>query len=130
MDASLQAYLGGPCRSRFYRAARHLFEFEIVGRPAQVLGTAAFGKRAETTVVQADVGVVDVAIDDIRNRVAHRLAAQLIRRGDHLVEIAAFDTEEANDVGFGERVAGPRGFRDGADSRRARADCSRFPTGC
>src|ERR1700676_4044583 len=75
MDASLQAYLGGSCSGRLYRAARHFFVFEIVGWAAQVPGPAALGECAEATVVLTDVRVVDVAVDDEGNGIADRFVA-------------------------------------------------------
>src|SRR5208283_4206490 len=76
MDAPLQAYFGRARGRRLNRAARHFVEFEIVCGAPQILGPAALRERAETAMVEADVGVVDVSIDDVGDRVAHRLATQ------------------------------------------------------
>ncbi len=53
-------------------------------------------------MIQADVRVVDVPVDDIGHRVAHGFVTQLIGRGRHLIQVAALDAEEPNDVRFGE----------------------------
>src|SRR6202034_2214903 len=105
MDAALQAHLCRACGRGLDRTARYLVEFEIVGRAAQIVRSTAFRKRAEATVVQTDVGVVDVPINDVGDRVADRLMTQLVRRGDNLVEIAAFDTEQAHDIRFVQLLA-------------------------
>ena len=90
--------------SGFDGAPGHVLEFERVGGSAQIPGASTFGERAEAAVVQTDVGVVDVAIDDVGHRIADRLVTQLIGRGNQRVQIAALGTEESNDIGFVERV--------------------------
>ncbi len=105
MNASLQADLGRTGRRSLDRAARDLVELEVISRSAQIRGPAALRKRTETAVVQADVGVVDIPVYDVGDRVADRFLAQLIRRGDDLIEVAAFHAEETHDVCLVQRMS-------------------------
>ena len=57
-----------------------LVEGEIVGRAAQVLVRAALREGAELAAEVADVGVVDVAVDDVAHDVAADRAAQRVGR--------------------------------------------------
>src|ERR1022692_2431374 len=107
MDAALQTYLGRTRGRRLERAVRHFVEFEIVSRAAQILGPAAFRERAETAVIQTDVRVVDIAIDDVGNRIAHRLATQAVRCGNYLIEVATLDADEGHDMSFTHRAPCP-----------------------
>ena len=54
------------------RAPRDLVEVEVVGLAAQVLAQLALGEGAELAAEVADVGVVDVAVDDVGDRIAAR----------------------------------------------------------
>ncbi len=107
VNASLQTDLGCAGRGCFHGAARDLIELEVVGRSAQVGGSATLGECAESAVIEADVGVIDVPVYDVGDCVADRFVAQLVSGGDDLVEVAARRGEEAYDVGFGQRVASP-----------------------
>ncbi len=70
MDAALQADFGCACGGGFYGATRYFPEVEVVSGAAQIRGAASFRERTKATVIQADVGVIDVAVDDIGDRVA------------------------------------------------------------
>ena len=78
MDAALQAHLGRAALPGLAGAARDLGEVEVVGRPAQMLGEPALGEGAEAAAEVADVGVVDVAVDDVGDPLAADLLAQLV----------------------------------------------------
>src|ERR1022692_1667184 len=119
MDAALQTYLGRTRGRRLERSVRHFVEFEIVSRAAQIFGPAAFRERAETAVVQTDVRVVDIAIDDVGDRIAHRLATQAVRRGNYVIEVATLDAEEAHDMSFTQRMPCASRLDDRFDSRSA-----------
>src|SRR4029453_17245311 len=80
MDAALQADLGGAALPRLDGAARHFFQREIVGLAAQVVVRAALGEGAEAAAEVADVGVVDVAVDDVGNDAAANRLAQGVGR--------------------------------------------------
>src|SRR3546814_3982567 len=64
MNPTLQANFGCPAFHRFRRAAADLIQIEAICRSAHVTG-AAFGKSAKAATIEADVRVIDVAIDDI-----------------------------------------------------------------
>ena len=51
---------------------------DVVGRSAQVFAVFAFGKGAELAFEIADVGVIDVAIDNIANGIAVRFVPQTV----------------------------------------------------
>ena len=70
MDAALQADLGGAALPGLARARRDLVEVEIVGLVAVAEAVPALGEGAELAAVGADVGVVDVAVDDVGDGVA------------------------------------------------------------
>ena len=95
MDAALQADFGGAALPGLQRAPLDLVEVEIVGPPAQVLRHLAFRERAELAAEVADVGVVDVAVDDVGDRVAARRAPQRIGRRHDMLELGAARREQA-----------------------------------
>ena len=76
MDAALHADFGCAAGARFKHPASDLLGVEIVGRPAQTRRHLAFGEGAEGAAIGTDIGVVDVAVDDI----AHSLTEALARR--------------------------------------------------
>src|SRR5262249_9466789 len=75
MDAALQADLGGAAIPRLLAAATDLIEVEIIGPAAQVLAQLALGEGAELAAIVANVGVVDVAVDDVADDIAVDAAA-------------------------------------------------------
>ncbi len=69
MDAALQADFGGAACGGFARAAGDFAMVEIVAAcRAERRRRVAFGERAEAAFVEADIGVIDVAVDDIAHR--------------------------------------------------------------
>ena len=92
VDAALQADLGGAALLGLAHALADLVEGQEVGIAAQVERERPLGKGAEAALESADVGVVDVAVDDEADGVAH----------------------ESPSHGVGE-------VHDGLDSRRPRA---------
>ena len=99
---------------------------QIVRPATQVLRQLALRERAELALEVADVGVVDVAVDDEGDRVAVLLPAKRVRCLDHGAEVVAPGPDQADDLGFAELVAvdgavenglhvGGRALRFGAD---------------
>src|SRR6202040_2838262 len=76
VDAALQADFGGAALPGLLAAPDDLVHVEIVGPAAQILAELALREGAELAAEIADVGVVDVAGDDIGDRVAIDRAAQ------------------------------------------------------
>ena len=87
MDAALQADFGRAALPGLAAAALDLVELEIVRPAAQVVAELAFGEGAELAAEVADVGVVDVAVDDVGDAVAARFGAQRVGGGADGVEI-------------------------------------------
>ena len=100
LDAALQAHLGGAARPGFRRARRDLGHVEIVGLVAMAEVVPALGEGAELAAVGADVGVVDVAIDDVGHGVADALGAQCVGRPADGGEVRAARVEQRDDVGL------------------------------
>ena len=141
VDATLQADLGRAALPGLDAAALDFVERQVVRPAAQVGGQPAFGEGAELAAEIADIGVVDVAIDDIGDAVAVDLASQRIGCRTHAFEIVTACREQCDDVAFGKRLAGrcPRkrvaqllvdrgsGFSLGAERGRGR---NRFAGTC
>src|SRR5581483_11979584 len=109
MDTPLEAYLRGASIGSLARAGGDFRQVEVVRRAAQIRRAAALREGTEAAMIKADVGVVDIAIDDIAHDVANPVTAQLIRGLDDHIEIAAFGAEQADDIRFIESAAAPSG---------------------
>ena len=108
-------------RSQASRARRgDLVEVEIVGPAAQVLAELALGEGAELAAEVADVGVVDVAVDDVADGVAADLARAARRpRAQTASKSSPRACEQRDDVGFVERrAARPRDRGSRSSARR------------
>src|SRR6202162_1096154 len=70
MDAALKAYLCRASLPSLCRAAHDFLKRQVIGRTAQRLMRLTLGKGAELAAVVADVGIVDVAIDDVADNIA------------------------------------------------------------
>ena len=90
------------------------------GRPRRCVGELALGEGAEAATEVADVGVVDVAVDDVADALAIDLAAQRIGALAHLRHLAAARGEQAHDLGLVQRVAVPGAAKDRPELRAAR----------
>jgi len=117
MDAALQADLGGAAVPGLFAAADDLVERDEVGRPAEVGRQLPLGERAEPAAEVADVRVVDVAGDDVGDRVAADLAAELVGSGDDGREVLAAGAEQLGDVVFVELDL-PANLRQSVTDRR------------
>ena len=70
MDPALQTDLRAPAFPALHRAPGDLVDVEEVGGAAKVLRQASLREGAEATAEVADVRVVDVPADDVRDLVA------------------------------------------------------------
>src|SRR6185312_13572293 len=70
VNAALQAHFRGAAIPCLLRAADDLAPFQVVRRAAQRLVRLALGEGAELATIVADVGVVDVAVDNVTNDLA------------------------------------------------------------
>ena len=100
MDAALQAHFGRAALPCFLRPPHHFVQRQIVRRAAQCLVRLALGEGAELAAVVADVGVVDVAVDDVAHDVAADRLAQRIGRGDDMLVVGIARGEQAHDLGL------------------------------
>src|SRR3979409_1483094 len=78
MNSALQTHFGRAFGGGFPRARGNLLERKVVTAIARSALSRGFGKSTETAAITADVGVVDVAIDDVGDRVAADSAPQFI----------------------------------------------------
>ena len=78
MDAALKADFGAAALPRLDRASGHFADVEQVGGAAQVFRETALRKGAKAAAEVADVRVVDVPADDVRDVVADPLASSLV----------------------------------------------------
>lgn len=99
MDAALKAHLGRTARNSFSGAVPHLGEVKLVGWPTRCLA-AAFGKGAKAAFIEADICVVDVAVDDVADDVSDRFAPDSVGRVDDQADIGTVCLEQAGDVPF------------------------------
>src|SRR4051794_24289934 len=106
VDAALQADLGGAALPGLLAAPDDLVHVEVVRLPAQILAELALREGAELAAEIADIRVVDVAGDDVGHRVAVHLTAQPIGGGADNVELVPARLEQADDIRFGQRLAG------------------------
>src|SRR5499427_4530155 len=103
MDAALHADFGGAARPRLAHAPFDLAERDIVWPTAQCLAHLAFGEGAEATFEITDVGVVDIAGDDVGNDVAIGGLSQRVGGRARRRELVAAATKQPHDVGFAGR---------------------------
>ena len=102
VDPALHADLGGAVVHRLpTRAWKSLLgDLVCVGR------AAALAEAAERTADHADVGEVDVAVDDEGDPLARQLGTQLVGRGAHLLDhLRARLGEQGGQLLLGERLA-------------------------
>ena len=69
VNAALQAHFGRAAFHRFGSAASDFGFVDQIGGTAHIL-VATLGKGAEAAFIEADIGVVDVAIDDVGDGVS------------------------------------------------------------
>src|SRR3546814_3857022 len=97
MNAALQADLGRTPISGLRGAPPHLLEIEHIGWTAQVL-RRPFRKGAEAAFVKADIGVIDIAVDDVGHRIANHLPPQFVGRTGDECNVGSVGFEQPDDV--------------------------------
>src|SRR5262245_53592939 len=102
MDAALHADFGRTTLPRFRDAPGDFFERQIVGFAAFRMRRTAFGKSAKRAAIRADIGVIDIAIDNVAHRIAARCLPQLVSRLAHEIEFLASRPEQADQLLFRE----------------------------
>ena len=121
VDAALQADLGGaalPCLAR--RGARFPRR-QIVRRAAQFLAALALGEGAELAAIIADVGIVDIAVDDVADP-CRRDPPPIVGGGAHAAKAVAARRETvAYDLGLRQGFAGARFVDNRTESAIQRA---------
>ena len=111
VQPALEAHLGAATHPRLASPSDHGLDGQPLG--PRILG--ALGKTAEAATHIADVGEVDVAVDDEGHVVTHRLPAQLVGHRDHGVEIGAARGEKGRALGLGDLAPLERPVKDMAD---------------
>ena len=86
----MDADFAGAQIARFGGAPDDLFD----GQKVAFFREMAAAEGAKAALLDADVGEVDVAIDDVADDIADGLGAQLIGGGEHRQQIGAFGLEE------------------------------------
>src|ERR1700756_4190025 len=94
MDAALHADFGGATRPRLAHAPFDLAERDVVRPTAQRLAHLAFGEGAKPAFEITDIGVVDIAGDDVGNDVTIGDLPQLVGRRAHGRELVAATTKQ------------------------------------
>src|SRR6185295_87209 len=116
-DAALQAHLGGAPLPDIPRARRDLVEAAVVGLLARLEAVAALGEGAEPAAVGADVGVVDVAVDDVGHGLPAARGPERVGGAAHRGEVAPARLEQPRDLGFAEAFALRRAVEDALQLR-------------
>src|SRR5579863_443730 len=80
IDPALHADLGGASVPGLRRPPRDFVKREVIRPTPQLLSSSAFRKSAEAALEGADVGVIDIAVDDVAYDCAVGLLAQFICR--------------------------------------------------
>ena len=118
MDAALHAHFRGTTLPRLHAPTGDFVEIEVIGSPPKILTELALGEGTKLTPEVADVGVIDIAIDDVRDLVAIDLVAQRIGSSQDRHEIVAPRGKELGNlrlvksvavIRFGTERLGPRG---------------------
>ena len=84
VNAALQADLAGAAIPRLPCSLADLVEIEQIARPSQLAGPS-LGECAEPAAIKTDVGVVDVAVDDVSHRLASKISSAIIGQGDDIL---------------------------------------------
>ena len=98
VDPALEADLGRAALPRLAHPPDDLVLGDEVGRASEVLGELALRERAEPTAEVADVRVLDVPRDDVRDLVAAGLAPQRVGRREDALPLGTAGGEEADEL--------------------------------
>ncbi len=130
MDAALHANFRGAPVPGLGHPAADFVQGQIIRAAAQVFAQLALGKGTELAFEIANIGVIDIAHDNVGNVVPIDLAPQVIRRPADRVNLATTRREQAFDLNFiqifAARGAGQQFIqlrhmgRSGGDRRRRR----------
>ena len=113
MDAALHAHFRAAPAPSLLGAPLNLLMGEVVGPAAQVLRQLALGEGAELAFEVADVGVVDVAVDDEAHGVAVDLGAQAVGGLNHCGEVAVARLKQPHDLSLRKPLGGRRLVQNG-----------------
>ena len=97
MDPALEADLGGAALPRLDDAAGDLLVRDEIRRPAEVRRELPLREGAEAAAEIADVGVLDVARDDVAHLVAVHVAAEPVGGGEDALALVAARLEQPRD---------------------------------
>src|SRR4051812_14975264 len=117
VDAALEADLDRAAFPRLAAAADDLVQRDEVRAAAQVLGELALRECAEAAAEVTDVGVVDVARDDVRDGVAVDLAAEPVGGVEDVLYVWSARAEERGYFVLVELVLGARPGQRLGDAR-------------
>ncbi len=95
-----------PRSRRLHGALGDVVEGEQVRRPPQVERQRPLAEAAERAPERAHVGVVDVAVDDVGDRVADGLAAQVVGHLGHRGDLGTARPEQGDDLRLADLLAG------------------------
>ena len=132
VNTALEADLDGAALPCLLDAPHDLVHGQEIRRPAEVLGELPLRERAEAALEVADVRVLDVPRDDVRDGVAVQLASQAVGGCEDTVALAAPGAEQPHDLLLAELVArvdraARRGERTGSALRRPASTRLRAP---
>ena len=95
--SALQADFGCPSLPSLNGTSRNFRVINVISRTT-LAPRAALREGTEAAAIKANVGVIDIPIDDVGDCLTHLVFAQLIRKGTDVVKIAPFRAEQASDL--------------------------------
>ncbi len=126
MDATLQGHLGRSAFSGFLRPRHDLGDTHQVWIAAEIQAAWTLGEGAEAAAEVADVGVVDVAVDDVGDVVPNRTPPELIGGPGNGVDLVTPSLEEPHELVAGRQLTDERAFEDGPEVARS-FELTRWP---
>ncbi len=101
----MQADFRRTTRPGLHGAAGDFLEIDFIGRATLRFG-AAFGEGAEPAFIEADIGIVDVAVDDVSYRVVGNTRAQIVGGGEDARGVFALGGKQRDDFALIQPFAG------------------------
>lgn len=92
-------------------ATDNLFDREEI----TLLSTVSSAEGAKAAALHADVGEVDVPVDDVGHRIAHTLAADMVGSFEEALQVAALCGEQEFRIGCAQFEPGQRAVEDDVD---------------
>src|SRR5579859_1458887 len=105
MNTTLHADFTAAAFPVFACPSNHFIQRQIIGRPTQIFAQLPFAKGAELAAEVADIGIVDVAVDRVRDDIAIDLLTQSIGCLADSREIGPARLEEAYNLLLAEILA-------------------------